>query len=74
MNKEELIIKFIKNIRIEKGITQEELAEKAQINEKHYGRIERGENSPSLKNLIKISSALNIEYLQIENLLKEIYK
>lgn len=36
--------KAIKHYRINRGFTQEEIAEAANINDKYYGRIERGES------------------------------
>lgn len=55
-----LFRKALKFIRLERGMTQEELASSANINEKHYGRIERGECSPSLDFFFLICNALDI--------------
>ena len=51
----------LKNLRKEKKLTQEELAYKAGINEKYFGRIERGESSPTFKTIVKICSAIDIK-------------
>ncbi len=50
----------IKTYRKALVISQEELARKAGINEKYYGRIERGESSPTIDCYQKICSALEI--------------
>lgn len=42
-------------------MTQAQVAEKAGINEKYYGELERDESSPTLNTLEKICIALNIE-------------
>ena len=47
------------------GITQEMLASKAGINEKYYGRIERGESCPTIDYLIKLCDAMEIEVVEL---------
>jgi len=46
------------------GYTQEELAEKAAVNAKYYGRIERGESCPTVEKLEKICDALGIKLVE----------
>ena len=50
----------LKKIRLLEKLTQVELAERASINEKYYGRVERGESSPTLDIIIKLAIALNV--------------
>lgn len=50
----------IKEIRIEKGLTQKELADKVGISGAFMSLIEKGANNPSDENLIKIASVLNV--------------
>ena len=50
----------IRNARREKGLTQEQLSEKANIAAYYLGEIERGVKAPSLKVFIAISEALNV--------------
>lgn len=40
------------------GLTQMQLAEKADINEKYYGELERDQSSPTINRLEKICMAL----------------
>ncbi len=47
-------------IRERQGLTQEKLAELAGLHRAYIGQIERGEKNIGLKNLEKISKALNI--------------
>ena len=42
-------------------LTQEKVADMAGINDKHLGRIERGEKTPSARILFKLMQALNIQ-------------
>ncbi len=50
----------IKKLRIEKGYTQEKLAEKSGISLDYLGKIEVSINRPGLISLLKISNALEI--------------
>jgi DNA-binding XRE family transcriptional regulator len=44
----------IKEIRTKKGITQEQLSERMEINPKYLSSIERGKENPTLNTLIKL--------------------
>jgi transcriptional regulator with XRE-family HTH domain len=46
--------------RKEAGFSQEELAEKADLSTVFISRIERGVESPSVDNLVKIAKALSV--------------
>ena len=77
----EIFGRNIKNLRIKKKLTQEKLSEKAEINHKYLGEIERGEKCPTALVVYKISKALGVSVCEIlstddcrcidENLLKE---
>ena len=43
------------------GITQEKLAEKANLSTVFISRVERGVESPSVDNLVKIAKALGVK-------------
>ena len=63
IEEKELLKRFGKKlaeIRKQKKLSQEELAWKAGIGDNQIGRIERGENSPSLDTVFKIANALAI--------------
>ncbi len=65
----ELMIKKIgrnlKNIRLRKGMTQEQVSEIAGINPKYYGEIERCEKNPTLFFAHKIAKALDIKICEM---------
>lgn len=48
-------------IREQRGLTQEKLAELAGLHRAYIGQIERGEKNIGLRNLEKISKALDID-------------
>lgn len=50
----------IKQVRKKKGLTQEELAEKAGINASYMGTVERGERNISIETLEKIIRGLDM--------------
>ena len=52
--------KRVREYRNRANITQNELAEKAQIDNNNLSRIERGETTPTLETVLKIANALNI--------------
>lgn len=49
----------LRKIRLEKGYTQQQLAEKAHMGNVYLGEIERGLKMPSLNTFIKIIEALD---------------
>lgn len=52
--------KRLREIRYEKGLSQEELAFQCDMQPSHIGQIERGLKNPTLDTLIKISNGLGI--------------
>lgn len=50
----------IKELRIEKGITQEDLAFKIGVDRSYMGFVERGERNPTLGKIVKITKVLGI--------------
>lgn len=59
-NTKELLGARIREIRKARGLTQEQLAEMVDIEQKHVSRIELGKNYPTIDRLEKIAAALNI--------------
>lgn len=55
----------IKKIRIDRNLTQEELAFKAKINEKYYWRIEHNKSCPTINVLTKLCDALDVSIISL---------
>lgn len=55
------IAKKLKELRIQNGLTQHDLANNAAISANSYARIERGEVSPSLDTFEKLVKALGVK-------------
>lgn len=65
-----LLGRRIRALRRSQDLTQEQLGEKAGINYKYLGAIERGEKNISIESLEKISSALGVapvDLLEVEH-------
>jgi len=52
---------ILKEKRKERGLTQEELADRAGIHRTYVAGIEGGHRNPSLKNIYRLAKALKIE-------------
>lgn len=68
--KNKILVNFgkqVKNIRLQKGWSQEDLAKKCGLHRTYIGSIERSERNVSLINVDKIATALGVP---INNLLK----
>jgi transcriptional regulator with XRE-family HTH domain len=73
MNLRQMIGARIKEIRVKRKLTQEQLAEKIEINPKYLSSIERGLENPTLNTFQKLSESLDVNlenifnHVQIEN-------
>jgi transcriptional regulator with XRE-family HTH domain len=60
-----IIGKIIREIRKQKGLTQEQLAEKAQTTFSYIGGVERGERNITIQTLEKICDALGVHFFDL---------
>ena len=65
MTPEQAFGQILRELRAERGLSQEEFADKCRISRPHVSRLETGKNSPSLSMLFQLTDALGItpEYL-----------
>jgi transcriptional regulator with XRE-family HTH domain len=64
MSKRKILISFgdkVREIRKEKGLSQEELSYKAELHRTYIGMIERAEKNITLTNIEKIAKALDVD-------------
>ena len=57
----------LRELRIEKGLSQTELAYRGNFDRNYIGMIERGERNPSLKSIFGIAKALDITLQELFN-------
>ncbi len=55
----------VRELRLARGLSQEELAFKAGVHRTYLGGIERGERNPALKNIVAIAEALGISLSEL---------
>lgn len=65
MNEKKLIGERIQEIRKKRKLSQEQVAERADISPNYLSRIECGKENPTLDMLIKLARALGIEMWEI---------
>lgn len=69
-SKQNILIKFgerVREIRKEKGLSQEKLANKADLHRTYIGMIERAEKNITLSNIEKIAYALQVSINSLFN-------
>lgn len=67
-SKQNILVKFgerVREIRKEKGLSQEELAHKADLHRTYIGMIERAEKNITLINIEKIANALEVNIKEL---------
>jgi transcriptional regulator with XRE-family HTH domain len=68
MKKGKILIRFgdkVREIRKDKGLSQEELSFKADLHRTYIGMIERAEKNITLSNIEKIAFALDVEIFEL---------
>lgn len=55
------VARNLRRLRAERGLTQEEVAERADLNRNYIGMIEREENSPTVDAIERIAAALQVD-------------
>lgn len=73
-NLEKLFGALLKQLRTDKGISQENLAYDSELDRTFISLLERGERQPSIATLFKLAKSLNIKPSEIIKTLEEQYE
>jgi transcriptional regulator with XRE-family HTH domain len=57
--------KALRELRAERGVSQERLAHIADLDRTYVSGIERGERNPSLANILRIADALEVKVSEL---------
>jgi transcriptional regulator with XRE-family HTH domain len=55
----------LRELRVQRGMTQEELAAKAKMHRNYIGGLERGEKSPTIKSVGRLISVLGVTWTEL---------
>ena len=66
-NARKIFARKLKEFRIHKGYSQEELADMAGLHRTYVGSVERGERNISIDNIARLADALNIQIMDLLN-------
>lgn len=56
-----IVARNLRRLRAERGLTQEEVAERAGLNRNYIGMVEREENSPTVDVVERIAQVLGVD-------------
>lgn len=59
-----VVARNLRRLRRERGLSQEELADRAEVNRNYVGMIEREENSPTVDILEQLAAALDVDVVK----------
>jgi transcriptional regulator with XRE-family HTH domain len=65
MNLRRVVARNLKQLRRERGLSQEELAGRAGLNRNYVGMVEREENAATVDVLEQLARALNIDAIEL---------
>lgn len=60
-----MLVLKIKEIRINRGLTQKELSKLSRISESYIGDLERNEKEPTISILCRIAKALEVDIKEL---------
>ena len=65
MKLRQVVAKNLRKLRGERGLAQEELADRAGLNRNYVGMIEREENAPTVDTLEDLARALDVSVIDL---------
>jgi transcriptional regulator with XRE-family HTH domain len=65
MDMRKLVGRNVKRVRQEKGLTQEQLAERSGFSQQYISGLEQGRRNPTIVTLYELALALGVDYLEL---------
>ena len=65
MDMRRLVGRNAKRIRLAKGLTQEDLAERSGFSQQYISGLERGRRNPTVVSVYELAQALGVDYLEL---------
>lgn len=65
MDMRKLVGRNVKRVRQEKGLTQEQLAERSGFSQQYISGLEQGRRNPTIVTLYELADALGASYLDL---------
>ncbi len=65
MDMRKLVGRNAARIRKERGLTQEQLAERSGLSQQYLSGLERGQRNPTIVTLYEIAAALGVSHLEL---------
>jgi transcriptional regulator with XRE-family HTH domain len=65
MDMRQLVGRNFTRLRREKGLTQEQVAERSGFSQQYISGLERGRRNPTIVSLFELAQALGVDYLEL---------
>lgn len=65
MDMRKLVGRNVKRVRQEKGLTQEQLAERSGFSQQYISGLEQGRRNPTVVTLYELALALGVDHLEL---------
>ena len=65
MDMRRLVGRNAKRIRLAKGLTQEQLAERSGFSQQYISGLEQGQRNPTLVSVYELAQALGVDYMEL---------
>lgn len=67
MDMRKLVGRNVKRIRLAKGLTQEQLAEKSGFSQQYISGLEKGQRNPTIISLYELARSLGVSHIELVN-------
>jgi transcriptional regulator with XRE-family HTH domain len=65
MDMRRLVGRNVKRLRLEKGLTQEQFAERSGFTQQYLSDLERGRRNPTVVSLFELAQALGVDHVAL---------